>query len=225
MRRDLVPLAGVPRPCDRRCPVLRVGHVAALPRCPLADRCRGALRGRRPCCSGRWSMRPLDLLKPGGVLVYSVCTLTDAEGPGVAAHLAGGRSLRGPGGSRRRAVGDRRDTSATASCRTSATPTACTCSGCGSRARTPVVSRRQRSGSGDPEPKGWTMSLLHRIRDHDHWDVDDGEPSARRCRRRRSGRPKRGGRATSRVTSRGGHRPRRHRHHHGSAPGRSRPGS
>jgi 16S rRNA (cytosine967-C5)-methyltransferase len=28
------------------------------------------------------------LLRPGGVLVYSVCTLTDAEGPGVDAHLA-----------------------------------------------------------------------------------------------------------------------------------------
>jgi 16S rRNA (cytosine967-C5)-methyltransferase len=30
----------------------------------------------------------LDLLKPGGVLVYSVCTLTDAEGPDVAKRLA-----------------------------------------------------------------------------------------------------------------------------------------
>jgi 16S rRNA (cytosine967-C5)-methyltransferase len=30
----------------------------------------------------------LDLLKPGGVLVYSVCTLTDAEGPDVARRLA-----------------------------------------------------------------------------------------------------------------------------------------
>jgi 16S rRNA (cytosine967-C5)-methyltransferase len=30
----------------------------------------------------------LDLLRPGGVLVYSVCTLTDAEGPDVARNLA-----------------------------------------------------------------------------------------------------------------------------------------
>ena len=30
------------------------------------------------------------LLKPGGVLVYSVCTLTDAEGPDIAAHLLAG---------------------------------------------------------------------------------------------------------------------------------------
>ena len=32
----------------------------------------------------------VGLLKPGGVLVYSVCTLTDAEGPGIAAHLLAG---------------------------------------------------------------------------------------------------------------------------------------
>jgi 16S rRNA (cytosine967-C5)-methyltransferase len=31
----------------------------------------------------------VGLLKPGGVLVYSVCTLTDVEGPGVADHLVG----------------------------------------------------------------------------------------------------------------------------------------
>ena len=30
------------------------------------------------------------LLRPGGVLVYSVCTLTDAEGPGIGAHLLAG---------------------------------------------------------------------------------------------------------------------------------------
>ena len=30
----------------------------------------------------------LTLVRPGGQLVYSVCTLTDAEGPGVDAHLA-----------------------------------------------------------------------------------------------------------------------------------------
>ncbi len=30
----------------------------------------------------------LGLLRPGGLLVYSVCTLTDAEGPGLDAHLA-----------------------------------------------------------------------------------------------------------------------------------------
>ncbi len=32
----------------------------------------------------------VDLVKPGGLLVYSVCTLTDAEGPDVADHLLGG---------------------------------------------------------------------------------------------------------------------------------------
>ena len=32
----------------------------------------------------------VGLLGPGGVLVYSVCTLTAAEGPGVAAHLLAG---------------------------------------------------------------------------------------------------------------------------------------
>ena len=32
----------------------------------------------------------VSLLKPGGVLVYSVCTLTDSEGPGIAAHLLAG---------------------------------------------------------------------------------------------------------------------------------------
>ena len=36
----------------------------------------------------------VGLLKPGGVLVYSVCTLTDAEGPGIAAHLLGDDRLR-----------------------------------------------------------------------------------------------------------------------------------
>jgi 16S rRNA (cytosine967-C5)-methyltransferase len=30
----------------------------------------------------------LTLLRPGGLLVYSVCTLTDVEGPGVDRHLA-----------------------------------------------------------------------------------------------------------------------------------------
>jgi len=29
-----------------------------------------------------------DLVRPGGLLVYSVCTLTEAEGPAIDAHLA-----------------------------------------------------------------------------------------------------------------------------------------
>jgi 16S rRNA (cytosine967-C5)-methyltransferase len=35
----------------------------------------------------------VDLLRPGGTLVYSVCTLTDAEGPDVAEHLLAGRGF------------------------------------------------------------------------------------------------------------------------------------
>jgi 16S rRNA (cytosine967-C5)-methyltransferase len=62
----------------------------------------GALR-RRP--DARWRIDPsaperlaaeqtrivdaaLDLLRPGGTLVYSVCTITDVEGPGIDRHLA-----------------------------------------------------------------------------------------------------------------------------------------
>jgi 16S rRNA (cytosine967-C5)-methyltransferase len=65
----------------------------------------GALR-RRP--DARWRIQPddvptlvalqqallaaaLPLLRPGGVLVYSVCTLTAAEGPGIDEHLAAAR--------------------------------------------------------------------------------------------------------------------------------------
>lgn len=35
--------------------------------------------------------RAADLLRPGGLLVYSVCTLTEAEGPAIDAHLAATR--------------------------------------------------------------------------------------------------------------------------------------
>ena len=69
---------GIVRPGPARRPVLGPRHAAPPPGRPLADR-----RRRRPSawrrCSARSSTRPSPLLRPGGTLVYSVCTLTDAE--------------------------------------------------------------------------------------------------------------------------------------------------
>ncbi len=78
--------AGVVRPGARRRPVLGPRHAAPPRRRPLAHR-RPTPSTASPPSSARCSPRRPTLVRPGGTLVYSVCTLTAAEGPDVAATL------------------------------------------------------------------------------------------------------------------------------------------
>ena len=109
----------------------------------------GVLR-RRP--DARWRIQPADvgrlaalqrrlleaalpLVRPGGLLVYSVCTLTRAETAGIDRWLARGPS-RGPSGpaAARAGLGPGR-AGAPGCCRRRPAPTACSCWPCGSPGR------------------------------------------------------------------------------------------
>ena len=75
------------RPGAGRRPVLGPGRAPPAARRPVAD----PARRRRPPgrgCSGACSTAAAALVRPGGVLVYSVCTLTAAETAGIDRWLA-----------------------------------------------------------------------------------------------------------------------------------------
>ena len=83
----------------------------SMPPAPVSVRCAAAptpvgasprpTSRSSPICSGAWSDAALDLLRPGGELTYSVCTLTRAESAGCrSSSRRRSPRARGPAGAR-----------------------------------------------------------------------------------------------------------------------------
>ena len=132
--------AGVVRPGPRRRAVLRLRGAAPPPGSPVADRARSGRRAGRAATGAarelrrRWS-------RPGGRLVYSVCTLTRAETLGrrrVGSHRAPGLRRRG----RRRARRGGRGGEARCCSRRPRAPTGCTSWPCPVPRRSPLACAR-----------------------------------------------------------------------------------
>ena len=169
----------------RRPPAVPAGLVRprprSTPRAPASARCAavptpaGASTPRRPSASAAVQRSLVDaaapLLRPGGTLVYSVCTLTDAETTGdrrpprVDHRRSWCRraAARWPLGARRAA--------AAASCRRPPTPTACTSSACA-----PPPERRPttcaRSARSTPAPRTPSLCSICAVRRR--WNTDCG---------------------------------------------------